>query len=231
MEDLRYMGYEEIENIVNAKIMKSFSYMFLALLLTFGVSFSMFYSYSLFLYVYENYFIIIMLEIFVGMALSMMAYRANTVILTMLLFTYSVLTGLTLGVFMFIFSPESIISTLISVVILFLVLAIYGYKTDRILYSWGRILSIALISILIASIINIFLGVSILNLAISAGISILMMAYIVYDVNTIKNNILLLVSEGNYEIIERVQIVGAFALYLDFINLFINLLRIFGKRK
>lgn len=231
MEDLRYMGYEEIENIVNAKIMKSFSYMFLALLLTFGISFSMFYSYSLFLYVYENYFIIIMLEIFVGMALSMMAYRANTVILTMLLFTYSVLTGLTLGAFMFIFSPESIISTLISVVILFLVLAIYGYKTDRILYSWGRILSIALISILIASIINIFLGVSILNLAISAGISILMMAYIVYDVNTIKNNILLLVSEGNYEIIERVQIVGAFALYLDFINLFINLLRIFGKRK
>lgn len=231
MEDIRYMDYDQIEKIVENKMKTSFLYMFFALLITFGIAFSTLYSLNMVMFVYKFYSIILIAEVIVAIAFGALSYRANASTLSIFLLIYSVLTGFTLSALMLIFTPESIISILVSVVALFLVLSIYAYKTEKSFYSWGRMLSIVLIAVLITSIVNIFLGIAIINTAISAVISVLMMAYIVYDVNTIKNNILLLVSEGQYDLIERVQIVGAFALYLDFINLFISLLRIFGKRK
>ena len=108
--------------------------------------------------------------------------------------------------------------------VLFATMSLYGYFTRRSLDSLGQWMFVGLIAIIIASIINIFVGSSVAQMVISALAIVIFLGLTAYDTQKIRE----LVSvdhNGNTEV------VGALTLYLDFINLFLNLLQLFGGRK
>ena len=113
---------------------------------------------------------------------------------------------------------------------MFIVIAAYGYTTKEDLSNYGKYLMTGLISIIIMSLINFFLKAPILYwIGTVLGI-VIFSALIAYDVNRIKK-IAFQMSNGDEEVMNKLGIIGALNLYLDFINLFLYLLRIFGKRR
>lgn len=137
---------------------------------------------------------------------------------------YCIITGLTFGTIFVFYKMASIVLVFAITALMFALLALYGYFTKKDITKIGRILFVSLIGVIIISIINIFLGNSMLELGISILSIFIFMGYIAYDIQKVKY---LMNSLGE----EKVAIYGAFQLYLDFINLFIRLLEIFGKKK
>jgi hypothetical protein len=142
---------------------------------------------------------------------------------------YSVINGISFSFIFFVYSIGSITTVFLSTTALFAVMAIAGYTTKTDLTKMGSILIIGVIGIVIASLINMFVGsdglgylISILGVIIFTGLT-------AYDVQKIKN----LGEQASYDqaASNKLGIVGALTLYLDFINLFLFLLRLFGGRK
>ena len=140
---------------------------------------------------------------------------------------YSVLTGLTFSVYFFAFTAESIASTFFITAGTFAVMSIYGFVTKRDLTKIGNLAFMALIGIVIASVVNIFLHSTTLNWIVTYIGVLVFVGLIAWDTQKIKA---LALAEDN-EFTQKLAICGALSLYLDFINLFIMLLRIFGQRK
>ena len=103
-------------------------------------------------------------------------------------------------------------------------MTLYGYTTKKSLESWGSFLLIGLISIIVVSLINLFIGSSVLATVTSAAAVLIFLGLTAYDTQTIKQQLA-------YSDNPAVEVYGALSLYLNFINLFINLLQIFGDRK
>lgn len=142
---------------------------------------------------------------------------------------YSALNGLTFSILFLVYTSGSIASTFFITAGTFGVMSAYGYFTKTDLTSWGNLLFMGLIGIIIASVVNFFLqsemlywGVTYIGVLIFVGLT-------AYDTQRIKKMSLEL--DVNSEEGSKGAIMGALALYLDFINLFIMLLRIFGQRK
>jgi FtsH-binding integral membrane protein len=108
--------------------------------------------------------------------------------------------------------------------ILFAVMSGYGYFTKKDLSGVGQFMFIGLIAIIIASIVNIFIGSTVMQMVISALAIIIFLGLTAYDTQRIRE----MVSIDNTG---REEVIGALTLYMDFINLFINLLQLFGDRK
>ncbi len=111
-----------------------------------------------------------------------------------------------------------------------IVRVIYGYTTQEDLSSYRRFFMIALISLIILSIINIFLKANMLEWIITIAGTVIFTGLIAYDVNRIKW-ISYQLADGDNEVMEKMGIIGALSLYLDFVNLFFYILRIFGRKK
>ena len=140
---------------------------------------------------------------------------------------YSVLTGMTFSIYFLAFTAASIASTFFIPAGTFAVMSVYGYFTKSDLTKWGNLFLMALIGVIIASIVNIFLkSETVYWIATYAGV-LIFIGLIAYDTQKIKA---LAYTEDN-EHTQKLAICGALSLYLDFINLFIMLLRIFGQRK
>jgi len=144
-----------------------------------------------------------------------------------LFIVYAALNGLTLSVIFLAYQLSSIINIFFSTAIMFALLALYGARTKKDLSSLGRLAYFGLIGLIIALVINIFIGNSGLDLALSFLGVIIFTILTAYDVQKIKA---LARSLGASDP-SRVVVLGALKLYLDFINLFLSLLRIFGRRK
>jgi len=109
-------------------------------------------------------------------------------------------------------------------VVLFGVMSAYGYFTKNSLDSIGKYLIVGLIAIIIASIINIFIGSSLFAMVISALAIIIFLALTAYDTQKIRDMLI-------YDSTDAVEVQGALTLYLDFINIFLNLLQLFGEKR
>ena len=142
---------------------------------------------------------------------------------------YSLLNGVTLSPIFLVYTGESIASTFFITAGTFGTMAVFGYTTKRDLSSWGSYLMMALIGLIIASVVNIFLGSSLLMWAISYLGVLLFVGLTAYDTQQLKA--MIAASIGDEEQTKKVALLGALNLYLDFINLFIYLLRILGKRR
>ncbi len=141
---------------------------------------------------------------------------------------YAVLSGLTLSVIFFAFETSSIISIFIGTAVMFAVLAIFGARTKRDLSSIGQVAYFALIGLVVASLVNLFLHNSMLDMILAwVGVAVFTVL-ITRDTQKIKEFARDIHTD---EDIARVGIIGALTLYLDFINLFLSLLRIFGGRR
>jgi FtsH-binding integral membrane protein len=137
---------------------------------------------------------------------------------------FAALMGLSFATIFAVFTMGSIVSAFMGAAILFSVMSGYGYFTKKDLSELGSLLFIGLIAIIIASIVNIFIGSTVMQMVISALAIIIFLGLTAYDTQQIRQE----VSVENNGIAE---IRGALTLYLNFINLFINLLQLFGDRK
>jgi uncharacterized protein len=144
-----------------------------------------------------------------------------------LFIAYSALTGVTFSFILYVYTGESIATTFIVTAGMFGALAMYGTFTTRSLAGWGQFLFMGLIGVVLASIVGIFWQSSALQFVITFAGVIVFTGLTAYDANRLRAMALSMPSgqTGSY------AIVGALALYLDFINLFLMLLRIFGDRR
>jgi FtsH-binding integral membrane protein len=137
---------------------------------------------------------------------------------------FAALMGLSFATIFAIFTMGSIVSAFMGAAILFGVMSGYGYFTKRSLDSLGQFMFIGLIAIVIASIVNIFIGSSVMAMVISALAIIIFLGLTAYDTQKIRE-------EVSVDTTPAAEVRGALTLYMDFINLFINLLQLFGDRK
>ena len=137
---------------------------------------------------------------------------------------FAALMGLSFATIFAVFTMGSIVSAFMGASILFGVMSGYGYFTKRSLDSVGKFMFVGLIAIIIASIVNIFIGSTVMQMVISALAIVIFLGLTAYDTQKIREEVSLDTSDV-------VEIRGALTLYMDFINLFINLLQIFGDRK
>ena len=137
---------------------------------------------------------------------------------------FAALMGLSFATIFVIYTTASIASAFLGAGILFCVMSVYGYFTKQSLDSLGKYLFVALIAIIITSIVNIFIGSSLLQTVISAIAVVVFLGLTAYDTQKIREQ--LMESDG-----PAIEVMGALTLYLDFINLFLSLLHLFGDRK
>jgi FtsH-binding integral membrane protein len=137
---------------------------------------------------------------------------------------FAALMGLSFAMIFAVFTMGSIVSAFMGAAILFGVMSFYGYFTKKSLDSMGKFMFVGLIAIIIASIVNIFIGSTVFQMVISALAIIIFLGLTAYDTQKIREEISINTSDV-------VEVTGALTLYMDFINLFINLLQLFGDRK
>lgn len=137
---------------------------------------------------------------------------------------FAALMGLSFATIFAVFNMGSIVSAFMGAAILFGVMSVYGYFTKKDLSGLGSLLFVGLIAIIIASIINIFIGSTVMQMVISALAIIIFLGLTAYDTQRIRE-------ELSVETSNVAEVRGALTLYMDFINLFINLLQLFGERK
>lgn len=145
------------------------------------------------------------------------------------LWIYSALMGLSMATIFAVYTATSITRVFLITASTFGAMSIYGYTTKKDLTSFGSFLIMGLIGIMIASIINIFLKSSGLDFAISLLGVFIFIGLTAYDTQRIKQTYYHFA--GNNEMVSKMAVMGALNLYMDFINLFIMLLRFFGERK
>lgn len=143
---------------------------------------------------------------------------------SLVLYSFAGLMGLSFATIFAVYQMGSIFTAFLGAAVLFGVMSFYGYFTKQSLDSIGKYLFVALIAIVIASIINLFIGSTVAQMVISAIAIIVFLGLTAYDTQQIRED---LSSGGDY----RSEVAGALTLYLDFINLFINLLSLFGVKK
>ena len=148
---------------------------------------------------------------------------------TLMFIVYSVLNGATLATIFFAYSPEIITKTFFVTAGTFGAMAVYGYFTKSDLSSWGKLLIMAVIGLIIAGVVNIFLRSSLMDLVISVVGVLIFVGLTAYDSQKIKRMLMMQADMG--ETAQKVALMGALSLYLDFINLFLYLLRLFGRER
>lgn len=155
--------------------------------------------------------------------------KLSAVTATLLFVLYSIVNGATLSVICMAYTMSSIASVFFITAGLFGVMAFIGYTTKTDLTSIGKILFMALIGIILATIVNLFVGSSMLNMIVSYVGVVIFTGLTAYDSQKIKN--MLYNADSMDEGMQKIALLGSLTLYLDFINLFLMLLRIFGGNR
>ncbi len=155
--------------------------------------------------------------------------KLSAVTATLLFVLYSIVNGATLSVIFMAYTMNSIASVFFITAGLFGVMAFIGYTTKTDLTSIGKILFMALIGIILATIVNLFVGSSMLNMIVSYIGVVIFTGLTAYDSQKIKN--MLYNADSMDEGMQKIALLGSLTLYLDFINLFLMLLRIFGGNR
>jgi FtsH-binding integral membrane protein len=158
------------------------------------------------------------------LALTFASERFNTSQLKLFLWGFAGLMGLSTATIFAVFTMGSIVSAFMGAAILFAVMSGYGYFTKQSLDSMGKFMIVGLIAIIIASIVNIFIGSTVMQMVISALAIIIFLGLTAYDTQKIREMV-------SVDTSDAVEVSGALTLYMDFINLFLNLLQLFGDRK
>ncbi len=167
-----------------------------------------------------------LVEIAVVLIFSLLFKKLSPTAVTLLFFTYAFINGFTLSVIFVAYEMTSIVYALAGTAVLFGLLSLIGYKTDKDISNWGTILTVALLVGIILTIVNIFVGSSMLDIALDWAILFIFFGLTIYDMNKIK-----LMQQAGFCEDEKLYVYGAMELYLDFINIFLRILSLFGKRR
>lgn len=206
---------------------KVYLWMFIGLLLSGVTAYVTATNLEMLKFVYSNFLFIIILELVIVMAFSALRNKVSPTVAKILFVIYSIVSGLTLSSIFIVYKISSVGMVFLASAIMFGLMAIYGYITKQDLTTFGKMLIFALISIIIMSVINIFIGngtfgiiISVISVAVFLGLT----AWDMQNLKRIYNYY-----SNNSKMIDKMAIYGALDLYLDFINLFLRLLNLFGK--
>lgn len=222
----------DISQSVSVYLTKVYNWMAVALLLTGLAAYFTAGSEQLLQAIFGNkilFFGLIIAEIALVGYISARIQKLSTTTATLLFLLYSALNGLTLSFIFIAYTSASISSTFLITAGTFGAMSLFGYFTKKDLTKIGNIAFMALIGIIIASVVNFFMQSSLMSLVISYLGVLIFVALTAYDTQKLKR--IAMNGFQNEESMEKSAILGALTLYLDFINLFLFLLRIFGSRK
>ena len=208
---------------VRTFIARTYSWMAAGLALTAGVAYVTAANEPLALQVMSLRMPLLFAQLAVVFVLGFMAQRLSSTVAGLLFMGYAALTGLTFSALLLAYSPTAIFTAFGSTALTFGVMSAFGFMTKRDLSGMGRFLMFALIGLIIAMIINIFIGGSTMSLIISAVGVVLFAGLTAYDTQMLRN---LALSGIQGEQAERASINGALSLYLNFINIFLMLLNL-----
>ena len=227
----RYLTYEEVEKVAASKVRGSILWMVLGLLISGLTGYFTLIGLSNGTVPFLVVPVAFVLEFVAVITFTALTYKASASVLKMIFLVYSVLTGITLSAIGAIYDPYAIISAFTGTVVLFTVLAIYGYVTKEDLSKYRSILIVGLIALIVMGAINFFIqSDGLMWISSMLGVAVFIV-FIAYDVNRIKNNVRSYALHEDAGILDKIEIHGALALYLDFVNLFLYILRILGRRK
>ena len=215
----------------NNFLRKVFLYMILGIAISFGTgAYLLFFNQGLLYVLFDYYKFLVIAELAMVFSMSFLINKISASFARILFLAYSLVNGITLTTIGIIYAPQVIFYAFMTTLTIFVVTAIYGYTTQEDLSSYRRFFIIALISLIVLSIFNAFMKVGMLEWVITIAGVVIFTGLIAYDVNRIKA-LSYELADGDNETMEKMGIIGALNLYLDFINLFIYILRIFGRRK
>ena len=215
----------------NNFLRKVFLYMILGIAISFGTgAYLLFFNQGLLYVLFDYYKFLVIAELAMVFSMSFLINKISASFARILFLAYSLVNGITLTTIGIIYAPQVIFYAFMTTLTIFVVTAIYGYTTQEDLSSYRRFFIIALISLIVLSIFNAFMKVGMLEWVITIAGVVIFTGLIAYDVNRIKA-LSYELADGDNEAMEKMGIIGALNLYLDFINLFIYILRIFGRRK
>ena len=227
------MTYDDLNRLISSKVRGSMIWMVIGLLITGGIGFMVYNGAnngnSVAFMIIEKYWIFLILEVVAVLAFSALVYTANSSVLKLIFLVYSALSGLTFSVIGLRYAPDVIGSAFLGTLSIFVVLAVYGYFTRENLTRFVPLLTAGVIAMILVSVVNMFLGNSAIDLFVSVLGVVVFTIYIAVDVNRIRNNIIACAVHEDSDILNKIEIVGALELYLDFVNLFLSILRILGR--
>ena len=219
-------NYTEREKLImkNEFLSKVFKWFGIGLLVTFLVAYFTSTNITLLSLIFSGYgyLIIFLLEIVLAVWLSSRIRKMDSGLTKGLYIGYSALTGLTFSSIFIVYEMSSIIFIFLATSIIFLIFSILGKNSKMNLTKLGTYLFVGLLSIVIINLINIFIMNNTLDIVLCVIGIIIFIGYVYYDINRIVNY---------YDDTDNMAVVGAFNLYLDFINIFLKLLRLFGKKR
>lgn len=202
---------------------KVFTWLFIGLLVTFITGYALSINMGLLssLLTGGSYIFLIIAELVVAIFFTARLPKMSKITAIICYLLYSFMTGITFSTIFIAFAMESIMLVFVVTAIIFGIFALIGYTTKKDLASWSTFLLMALLGVIVTSIINIFLQIPQLDFIITLISIVVFIGYIIFDMKRVE--FLANVNE------ESGPIYGAFQLYLDFINLFLDLLKLLGK--
>lgn len=225
------MQYSKTSAVAQSTLMKNvYLWMTGALTITGLVAYYVAHDYDILSLIFSSkavFWTLIIAEFGLVIGLNAAINKINALTATIMFLLYSVINGAMLSTVFVAYSQSAISTAFLTTAGTFGAMALYGTVTKRDLSKLGSLLFMALIGLIIAGIVNIFLGNTMLDLAISALGVLIFVGITAYDAQRIKA--MLYGAEDN-DTTQKFAVLGALALYLDFINLFLHILRLFARR-
>lgn len=222
----------EVSAAFPALMRKVYVWMALALVITGFTAYYVATNENLLMLIYSKpavMWILIGVELAIVFGVTAAINKLSLPVATLLFVLYSVINGALLSSIFLIYTMSSIATVFFITAGTFGAMSLYGYTTKQDLTSWGKILMMALIGLIIATVVNLFMKSSGLEMIISYVGVLIFVGLTAYDTQKIKMMCMQAPDAG--ESMQKLALLGALSLYLDFINLFIYLLRIFGRRE
>jgi FtsH-binding integral membrane protein len=221
------LGVRPSSELATRFLTQAFGWMFAGLLLTAGIAAFVASQPTLINTVARGWLIIVFAQLGLGLGIQALMPRMTATLGLGLFFVFAATMGVTVGVIVSLYTVQSVITSFLAASAMFGAAAVYGATTKRSLTSLGGFLFMGMIGLFVASIVNLFLGSSPLGWVISLIGVIIFTVYTAYDVQRI--------SYGDYAAslgsVEKASVLGAIHLYINFVNIFLFLLRLMGSRR
>jgi uncharacterized protein len=175
--------------------------------------------------------VVMFLPLVMVFAFGAMINRISAAAAQLFFYVYAAAMGVSISWIFLVFTGFSIVQVFLITAVAFAGLSLYGYVTKRDLSGMGTFLMMGLIGLIVAMVVNIFLQSPAVMFAISAIGVLLFAGLTAYDTQSIKNTYVMHAAQGDQEWLGKAAIMGALNLYLDFINMFMFLLQLFGNRE
>lgn len=223
---MQAITYRTADGVIDA-MNRVYGHMSLAVLISMAMSWAVGTSPELLKFFFTGLikWVVIFAPLVMILAMVFVQDRFNKTQLQAFLYVFAALMGLSMATVFAVFTTTSVITAFLGAGVLFGTMSLYGYLTRQSLDNWGSFLMVGLIAIIIASVINLFLGNTLLQMVISGVAILVFLGLTAYDTQKIREIVSKDTDTG------REEVLGALNLYLDFVNLFIHLLQLFGNRK